>query len=126
MWLVKILDENGRGGFEERFKFATPRLMQWAPWEYSPDVRSFSEDQVFDFGQSFVEQDGRFDPTLCRLQGGVFRGRCEAGQKRRYMFKITADNYIKARPITVEVQVERCQRTDDWPYETRTRVEVKS
>jgi hypothetical protein len=31
VWLVKILDQNGCGGFEERFKFATPRLMVWAP-----------------------------------------------------------------------------------------------
>ena len=31
VWLVKILDENGRGGFEEKFKFAVPRLMAWAP-----------------------------------------------------------------------------------------------
>jgi hypothetical protein len=56
VWLVKILDENDRGAFDETFKFAVPRLMAWAPREYSPDVRSFSEDQVFDFGRSFVEQ----------------------------------------------------------------------
>ena len=102
VWLVKILDENGRGGFGEKFTFATPRLMMWAPWEYSPDMRSFSEDQVFDFGRTFVEEDGRFEVSLYRLQGGVFKGDCEAGQRRQYVFKITADNYIKAGPITVE------------------------
>ena len=42
------------------------------------------------------------------------------------MFRITADNYIKARPIIVELGVERCEATEDWPYKTRARVEVKS
>jgi hypothetical protein len=70
VWLVKILDEADRGAFEEKFKFAVPRLMAWAPREYSADVRSFSEDQVFDLGKSFVEQDGRFEVNLYG-QGGI-------------------------------------------------------
>ncbi len=126
VWLVKILDENSGGGFEETFKFAVPRLMQWAPREYSPDVRSFSEDQVFDFGRSFVEQGGRFDVSFYELQGGTFNGGCLAGHKRQYVFRITAENYLKARPISVELGIERCEPTKDWPYNTRVRVEVKS
>jgi hypothetical protein len=125
VWLVKILDEDGRGGFEEKFKFAVPRLMAWAPREYSPDVRSFSENQVFDFGRSFVRQDGRFEIGVYELQGGTFRGDCLPEQTRQYVFKITADNYIEARPIIVEVHVGRCDPTPDWPYDTRTRVDVK-
>ena len=27
VWLIKIVDEDGRGGFEEQFKFGVPRLM---------------------------------------------------------------------------------------------------
>jgi len=126
VWLVKILDENGGGSFEEKLKFAVPRLMAWAPREYSPDARSFSEDQVFDFGRSFVEQGGRFEVSVYELQGGIFNGGCLAGQKRQYVFRITADNYIKARPIVVELRVERCEPMDNWPYKTCTRVEVKS
>ncbi len=122
VWLVKILDEKGRGGFEEKFKFAVPRLMAWAPREYSPDVRSFSEDQVFDFGRSFVEQGGRFEVSVYELQGGVFNGGCLPGEKRQYVFRITADNYIKARPISVELGAERCEPTDHWPYKTCIRV----
>jgi hypothetical protein len=124
VWLIKILDENGRGGFEEKFKFAVPRLMGWAPREYSPDVRSFSENQVFDFGRSFVQQDGPFEIGVYELQGGIFRGNCSPGQTRRYVFKITADNYIEARPITVEVHVEYCDPTQDWPYGTRTGIKI--
>ena len=124
VWLVKILDENDSGGFEENFKFAVPRLMGWAPREYSPEVRSFSEDQVFDFGRSFVERGGRFEVSPLG-QGGMFKGDCLAGQKRQYLFKITADNYIKAGLITVEVYVEHRDTTSDWPHLTRTRVEVK-
>jgi len=123
VWLVKILDDNGRGGFEEKFKFAVPRLMAWSPREYSPEVRNFSEDQVFDLGRSFVGQDGRFEVSPYG-QGGMFKGDCEAGQKRQYVFKITADNYLKARPIIVEVHVQHCDPTQDWPYGTRTVVEV--
>jgi hypothetical protein len=125
VWLVKILDENGRGGFEEKFKFAVPRLMDWAPREYSPHARDFSEDDVFDFGTSFVEQGGRFEVGFYKSQGGMFKGGCLAGQKRQYVFKITADNYIKARPITVEVDVRRCEPTQDWQYGTRTLITVK-
>ena len=123
VWLVKILDANDRGAFEEKFKFAVPRLMACAPREYSPEARSFSEDQVFDLGRSFVGQDGRFEVSPYG-QGEMFKDDCEAGQKRQYVFKITADNYIKARPIVVEVHVQHCDPTQDWPYGTRTLVEV--
>jgi hypothetical protein len=127
VWLVKILDEDGRGGFEEKFKFAVPRLMAWAPREYSPDIRSFSENQVFDFGMSFVRQDGRFKIGVYELQGGNFEGGsdCLPEQTRQYVFKITADNYIEAQPIIVEVHVERCAPMPKWPYETQARIEVK-
>ena len=114
VWLVKILDEDERRGFEEQFKFGVPRLMAWAPREYSPNVRSFSEDQVFDLGNSFVQEGGRFEISPYG-QGGMFKGGCLPGEKRQYMFKISADNYIKGEPIAVEVRVERSEPTPDWP-----------
>jgi hypothetical protein len=104
VWLVRILDEISEGRFEEKFKFAVPRLMQWAPFEYSPDVRNFSHDQVFDFGESIVDLGG-FKVSYFRQQGGAFKGNCEPGKCRRYVFKITADNYIRSKPFTVEVSV---------------------
>ena len=102
VWLMRIFDATDGGVFEEKFKFAVPRLMSWAPTEYSPEARSFSEDQVFDLGRSFVEQGGRFQIDAYG-QGGIFKGDCLAGQTRRYMFKITAENYIKAGLVTVEI-----------------------
>ena len=87
-------------------------------------MRSFSEDQVVDLGNSFVQGGGRFEISPYG-QGGMFKGGCLLRKKRQYMFKISADNYIKAGLIAVEVRVERSEPTPDRPYGTRTRVEVK-
>jgi hypothetical protein len=82
--------------------------------------------QVFDFGPSFVQQGGRFEVSPYD-QGGMFsKTGCLPGEKRQYVFKIAANNYIKAGLIAVEVHVDRFEPTPDWPYVTRTRVEVKS
>jgi hypothetical protein len=123
VWLVKILDRNSEGTFEEAFRFAVPRLMVWAPGEYSPDVRSFSEDQVFDLGRTFVEE-GRFEINYSAGQGGLFKGSCESGNSRQYVFRMTADNYIRANYVTVQVSVRNVEATEEWPYTTRADVEV--
>ena len=122
VWLVKIQDEVA-GEFKEQFIFAVPRLMEWAPSEVSPDVRSFSEDQVFDFGKSFVDQD-RFDVSYYKSQGGTFRGSCATGQSRRYIFRITADNCIRSKLYTVEVRVQNSAITKEWPYKIMTDIQV--
>ena len=96
--------------------------MQWAPAEYSPEARSFSEDQVFDFGKTYVNL-GYFNVDVYR-QGGVFNGRCNLGHTRRYIFRLTANNYIKARTVAVDVAVEQVQATEEWPYTCRATVHV--
>jgi hypothetical protein len=118
VWLVKIEDEIDNT-FKEQFIFAVPRLMQWSPSEFSPEVRSFSEDQVFDFGKSFVDQD-KFDVDYYKNQGGAFAGACVAGQCRRYIFRITADNYVRSKLCAVEVKVRKTEITKEWPYRTKT------
>lgn len=123
VWLIRILDRNLEGTFHEAFRFAVPRLMVWAPAEYSPDVRSFSEDQVFDLGRTFVDE-GRFEIDHYAGQGGLFKGSCESGSSRQYVFRITADNYIRAKPVTVQVNVRNVEATKEWPHTTRTDVEV--
>ena len=123
VWLVKILDPTVEGAFQENFRFAVPRLMQWAPAEYSPEARSFSEDQVFDFGKTYVNL-GYFNVDVYR-QGGVFNGRCNLGHTRRYIFRLTANNYIKARTVAVDVAVEQVQATEEWPYTCRATVHVR-
>ncbi len=125
VWLVRIFDEVAEGKFEERFKFAVPRLMPWAPNEFSPEVRSFAEDQVFDFGQSVVDF-GRFEVTYHERQRGVFKGDCEVGKTRRYVFKIAADNYVRSESFTVEVRVSKVEPTDDWPYKMKADVKIFS
>ncbi len=93
VWLVRILDVPSE---MDSFTFAVARLMQWAPWEYSPEVRSFSDDQVFDFGLTYVDE-GWFRPSFYKEQGGTFHPRvaCTVNQTRRYVFEIT-------RTITLE------------------------
>lgn len=99
--------------------------MQWAPFEYSPDVRSFSQDQVFDFGETVVDF-GKFEVSYHKQQGGAFRGNWEAGKCRRYVFRITADNYVRSKLFTVEVRVRKFEPTEGWPYQINTGIEIVS
>lgn len=125
VWLVRILDVQSGGTEQESFKFAVGRLMTWAPFEYSPDKRDFSDDQVFDFGHTFVDE-GVFRPTFYREQGGTFhpKGDCRAKQTRRYVFEVTADNHVGGRQFSVEVTVEQCDQTTEWPHGFRSTVKV--
>lgn len=108
VWLIEIHDgPDLNGNFATSTTFAVPRLMSWAPAEYSRDKRDFSEDQVFDFGKTFVNA-GFFNMDF--VQGGEFNPRCDVGGTRRYVFRITADNYLKAPPITVKFQLRLLNR----------------
>jgi hypothetical protein len=124
VWLVEIRDgPDLNGNFASSTTFAVPRLMSWAPAEYSPDKRDFSEDQVLDFGKTFVNA-GFFNMDF--VQGGEFNPRCDVGKTRRYVLRITADNYLEAPPITVEVSVRVVEPSQDWPATTRSNVSVVS
>jgi hypothetical protein len=125
VWLIRVLDVQGGHSPVEPFTFGVGRLMAWAPLEYSPDVRSFSEDQVFDFGVTFVDE-GVFRPTFYKEQGGAFhpRGDCAANQTRWYVFEITADNYVGSRHFTVEASVQEVTPSQEWPHKFRTKVSV--
>lgn len=41
VWLVRVLEKGPDAQFQEHFKFAVPRLMRWAPYEYSPEHALF-------------------------------------------------------------------------------------
>lgn len=125
VWLVALLDERDGGMFEERFRFAVPRLMEWAPCEYSKDKRTFSDCQIFDFGLTFVEK-GDFQLRTYQDQGGNFNGNCRSGQSRRYVFHITADNYVTDNRFTVEVRSLRCTPDPSWPHQWKTDVKIIS
>jgi hypothetical protein len=122
VWLIEIRDGPDRNGkFARSTTFAVPRLMSWAPAEYARDKRDFSEDQVLDFGKTFVNA-GFFNMDF--VQGGEFNPRCDVGKTRHYVFRITADNYLEAPPITVQVSVRAVEPSQEWPGTTRSDVTV--
>lgn len=102
VWLTQIHDQQPNGGFEQKFEFSVPRLMTWAPGEYDPDKRSFSDSQVFDFGKT-LRSSGTFSLIFFKEQGGSFKGNCESGKVRRYHFRISADGYVCRKNAIVEV-----------------------
>jgi hypothetical protein len=103
VWLKRISTQNEDGHWEET-KFAVPRLMQWAPFEYSPDKRTFGTSQVFDLGITLGNDKG-FKAAVTPAQGGAFTTRFPAGKKVRFTFFVTADNYHKERDFSFEVDV---------------------
>jgi len=127
VWLVAILDQdpNGEFGGKGKVQFAVPRLMEWAPKEYSKDKRSFSDSQVFDFGEFFPEC-GLFKLRILEEQGGYFTPDCRPGNKRRYVFHVTADNYVRSDRFTVEVKSNFHKPEFDWPYPFKSEVKVVS
>jgi hypothetical protein len=104
VWLTKIEDEQRDGTFKQDFIFAVPRLMEWAPSEYSKDQRTFLDSQVFDFGATDVAGKG-FQLKTYGGQGGSFQGNCQPSKKRRYIFSIAADNFQSRKEHCVEVSV---------------------
>ena len=106
VWLVKVLDVDPHGQISDSFSFAVPRLMEWAPSECSPKEgprMNFSEDWVFDFGES-PTSGGPFFLKWWKEQQGTFEGDCKVGESKRYIFRITADNYVAPALITVQVK----------------------
>jgi len=100
-WKEENMDLRGQWG-ENRF--AVPRLMEWAPSEYSRVKRTFYTEQVFDFGQTLSLNTG-FLVTIWRKQGGNFNALFPAGTKARFYFYATADNYVEEKVFCVEIDV---------------------
>jgi hypothetical protein len=103
VWLKRISTPSDDGRWKGP-KFAVPRRMQWAPFEYSPDKRTFGTAQVFDFGMTFGNEKG-FKISVAPEQGGTFTTRFPAGKKARFTFYVTADNYHQEREFSFEVDV---------------------
>jgi len=105
VWLKEILvvDKVSRK-WEQPFKFAVPRLMEWAPSEYSRDVRTFARDQVFDLGKTFANNKG-FQLTINRNQGGAFQPDYGVNSTLALVFCVTADNYLSEREFFVKLDV---------------------
>ena len=102
VWLKGIATPSEDGHWNGP-KFAVPRRMQWAPFEYSPDKRTFGTSQIFDFGMAFGNDKG-FKVSVAPAQG-AFTALFPAGKKVRFTFFVTADNYHKEKDFSFEVDV---------------------
>lgn len=90
--------------------FAVPRLMTWAPCEFSGAVRSFRGQQVFDLGVFNVET-FTFEVTFHADQGGHFPQslRRFADQGRRwYVFRIEVEGHMLPQEHIIEVEIVSC------------------
>ena len=92
IWLRAIYKLDGDGQWRQPFVFAVPRLMRWAPHEVTPRERTFSKQQVFDFGQT-IESNLGFEVTIDKEQQGTFTGVMPTRNRARYVFLVAADNY---------------------------------
>jgi hypothetical protein len=106
VWMKQILVWNVSGNWREEVKTPVPRMMEWAPNEYSKDVRTFCKHQVFDFGQT-LSNNGGFALTILKEQGGTFNRRFPVGKKLRFIFYVTADNYLVEETFCFEVDVSQ-------------------
>jgi hypothetical protein len=106
VWLTKIFIEDRGGSWEEKTRTPVPRLMEWAPSEYSKDVRTFAKQQVFDVGKTSSANHG-FELSIYSAQGGAFPRRYEVGQKLGLVFVVTADNYNGDDEFSFQIEVLR-------------------
>jgi hypothetical protein len=115
VWLRKVLVERDGKWTEENQdanaqwqdnRFAVPRLMEWAPSEYSREQRTFSTEQVFDFGKT-LSNDAGFLVTIWREQGGTFMPLFSVGRRVRFYLYATADNYQAGKEFCAEVEVQK-------------------
>jgi hypothetical protein len=104
VWLTKVFVQNAEGKWEPKNQSPVPRLMEWAPSEYSANQRTFSTWQVFDFGMT-IENNGGFVLRADREQGGNFHRIFPIGSKVLFKFIVTADNYQKEKTFSFEVTV---------------------
>jgi hypothetical protein len=104
VWLKKIFVQQVNNEWSDEAKFAVPRLMEWAPSEYSRDKRTFSKQQVFDLGRS-LQYNGGFIAAYDRDQGGAVNRQFPVGSKLKFVFYVTADNYQKEEEFCFEIEV---------------------
>lgn len=112
VWLKKISVEGLDGMWENKTKFAVPRLMEWSPSEYSRDKRTFSKNQVFDLGMTLSSNRG-LRLTIERDQGGNFNRYFSVGQKIKLVFVVTADNYTRSEEFSFEIVIPQSQGAAD-------------
>jgi hypothetical protein len=123
VWLKRIfiLDESRPTKPEESVVFGVPRLMEWAPSEYSPDKRTFANSEIFDLGQTWQNTlqpgDSRgglngFTFTIHRDQAAAiellkkYQDRFGAGGTLECVLFATADNYHAQKEFRFRIEVK--------------------
>jgi hypothetical protein len=104
IWLTRIfLQSELDKKWEEPVRFAVPRMMVWAPVEFSPDRRTFNDTQVFDLGKTIANNVG-FEIGTWEGQGGNFNRMIAPGRRAGLVFRVSAEN-IRDKEFCVEVYV---------------------
>ena len=122
--LIEIWDENATGGFVQKFRFAVPRWMVWAPAEDNPTERTVRDFEIIDLGNLYLS-DGEFRLGYSDKQGGVFEGNCKLGTRRKYVFRVTADGMPKSRIFSVCIRPKSVTPSAEWPYSYTLDVKVE-
>jgi hypothetical protein len=103
IWLEKVeLLVNNEWRREETF--AVPRMIEWAPAEYSRNARTFCTNNVFDLGMT-LDQGCGFMLTTDRDQGGQFRKHFPVGTTLKCTYYATADNYHAEERFAFRIEV---------------------
>jgi hypothetical protein len=104
VWLKAVYTPLLNQAWGQPFRFAVPRLMEWAPNEISKNERSFSKEQVIDLGKT-IGQNGGFIVSFNKDQGGTFTSAFAINTRARFVFFVSADNYPQEKVFTFEVSI---------------------
>ena len=103
VWL-KSVSHFEHGKWIEKEVIAVPRLMNWAPSEWSNEERTFSTSQVFDLGVT-VGGNGGFVLSVNQKLGGNFERIFQVSSTLKFILFLTADNYQGYKEFTVKVVI---------------------
>jgi hypothetical protein len=117
VWLKRITAIDEFGSEIGPPLFAVPRLMEWAPSEWSRSERTFSTSQLFDLGKTLDDNEG-FLLTIERDQGqalqclNVTRETRKPGARLKCVIYVTADNYHQQEEFTFHIVVKSIRPSD--------------
>lgn len=116
VWLkrISIVDASKPNEEDDEIIFAVPRLMEWAPSEYSPDKRTFITDQIFDLGKT---NKYGFELTIYREQKAAIstlseqREKFKQGATIKCVIFVTADNYHEQKEYSFQITAGTIEHT---------------
>ena len=103
VWL-KSVSHLEQDKWVEKEVIAVPRLMNWAPSEWSNEERTFCTSQVFDLGVTVGDNTG-FVLSVNHKLGGNFRRTFQVNSTLKLILYITADNYQGYEEFAVKIVI---------------------